>query len=262
MRAISSRASDARLGGVPYKGLQECIGTGGRQRIQAQLRGGGLTAPGVLILGAVVDQEQEPGRRQALDQAVEQGLGFGIDPVQILTHQQQRLHLAFAQQQALECLQDALAALQGLELQKGAIVWQGVQQREQGRDDLLEGLIQGEHLPDDLGPDGAYIVALLHVDIALEQVEHGEIRGGLAIGHRGTFEHPPSREVVGMDKLVHQAGLPHPSLSNYGDDVAVTRFCLCQRLLQRLELHLAPDKAGQPARRGGLEAPPDRAGPS
>ena len=128
MRAISSRVSGARLV-VPYKGLQEFIGTGGRQRIKPQLRVGGFTAPGVLILGSVVDQEQEPGGRQALDQAIEQGLGFGIDPVQILKHQQQRLHLAFAQQQTLERLQDALAALRGLELQKGAIVRQGVQQR-------------------------------------------------------------------------------------------------------------------------------------
>src|SRR5215471_11885611 len=96
----------------------------------------------------------------------------------------------------LECLQDALAALRGIELQKGALVWQGVQQREQGRDNLLEGLIQGEHLPGDLCADGAQIVALLHVDIALEQVEYGKIRGGLAIGHRGTFEYPPPREAV------------------------------------------------------------------
>jgi ABC-type thiamine transport system ATPase subunit len=83
----------------------------------------------VLILGPVVDQEQEPGSRQGLDQAVEQGLGFGIDPVQILKHQQQRLHLAFAQQQTLERLQDALPTLRGLKRQKWAIVRQGVQQR-------------------------------------------------------------------------------------------------------------------------------------
>ena len=101
---IALSASNQQLGEryqarvVPYKGLQEFIGTGGWQRIKPQLRVGGFTAPGVLILRPVVDQEQEPGGRQALDQAVEQGLGFGIDPVQILKHQQQRLHLAFAQQ--------------------------------------------------------------------------------------------------------------------------------------------------------------------
>jgi hypothetical protein len=71
----------------------------------------GLAAPGVPVLRSVVDQEQEPGRRQALDQGIEQGLGLGIDPVQVLEYQQERLHLAFAQQHALECVERALAPL-------------------------------------------------------------------------------------------------------------------------------------------------------
>ena len=60
---------------------------------------------------AIIDQQQELGRRQALHQAVEQGLGLGVDPVQVFTHQQQRLHLAFAQQHTLEGLEGVLAAL-------------------------------------------------------------------------------------------------------------------------------------------------------
>ena len=51
----------------------------------------GLATPGVLVLGPVVDEKQEPGCRQAVNKAVEQGLGLGIDPVQILKDQQQRL---------------------------------------------------------------------------------------------------------------------------------------------------------------------------
>ena len=42
-----------------------------RQRVEAELGVGRLAAPGVLILGTVVDQEAEPGRPEALDQAVE-----------------------------------------------------------------------------------------------------------------------------------------------------------------------------------------------
>jgi hypothetical protein len=42
----------------------------------------------MLILRAVVDQQQELGRGQALNQAVEQGLGLGIDPVQIFEHEE------------------------------------------------------------------------------------------------------------------------------------------------------------------------------
>jgi hypothetical protein len=40
-----------------------------------------LAAPGVAILRPVVHQEQEAGSGQALDQAIEDGLGLGVDPV-------------------------------------------------------------------------------------------------------------------------------------------------------------------------------------
>src|SRR5207253_4802305 len=45
-----------------------------RQWVKPQLGVGGLVAPAVLVLGPVIDQEQEPGGGQALDQALEQGL--------------------------------------------------------------------------------------------------------------------------------------------------------------------------------------------
>ena len=79
----------------------------------------------MLVLRAVVDQQQEPGRRQALDQAVEQRLRLGINPMQILKDQHQRLDLAFAQQHALQGVERALAALWRIERQKGAVVWAG-----------------------------------------------------------------------------------------------------------------------------------------
>ena len=79
-----------QAGVVPEQGLEQFVGARRRQRVEPQLRVVGLAAPAVLVLRAVVDQQQEPGRRQALDQAVEQGLRLGIDPVQVLEDQQQR----------------------------------------------------------------------------------------------------------------------------------------------------------------------------
>ena len=113
----------------------------------------------MLVLRAVVDQQQHPGRRQALDQAVEQGLRLGIDPVQILKDQQQRLHLTFAQQHALEGVERALASLRRIERAKRAVLRQGVQERKQRRDGVLEGFVQRQDLPCDLGPDGAGLIA-------------------------------------------------------------------------------------------------------
>ena len=82
---------------VPHERLEEGVSARRRQRVEPQLGVGGLAAPAVLVLRAVVDQHEALGGREALDQRIEQGLRFGIDPVQILEHQQQGLHLAFTQ---------------------------------------------------------------------------------------------------------------------------------------------------------------------
>ena len=109
----------------------------------------------MLVLGTIIHQEEETGGRDALDQAVEQGLGFRIHPVQILTDQQQRLHLAFAQQEALEGVERALAALRGVERQERTLLRQDVQEGQQRWEGVLEGLVQRQHLPGQLGADGA-----------------------------------------------------------------------------------------------------------
>ena len=47
----------------------------------------------MLVLGAIVDQEQQAGCGEALNQAVQEGLGLGVDPVQVLEDQEQGLDL-------------------------------------------------------------------------------------------------------------------------------------------------------------------------
>ena len=79
---------------------------------------------------------------QALDQAVEQRLRLGVDPVQVFKDQEQGLHLAFAQQHALEPVEGALAALRRVQVQKGAVVRHGVQERQQGGEGVLERLVE------------------------------------------------------------------------------------------------------------------------
>src|SRR5262249_37180750 len=78
---------------VPKQRVQEFVRAHRGQRVEAQLCVIRLAAPAVLVLGAIVHQEQEAGGRQALDQALEQGLRLRINPVQVLEHQQQRLLL-------------------------------------------------------------------------------------------------------------------------------------------------------------------------
>ena len=161
----------ARLGSSPSRACEELVGAGGRQRVEPQLRVVGLAAPAVLVLRPIVDQQQQAGRGQALDQAVEQGLRLGIDPVQILEHQEQRLHLAFAQQHALEPVERALAALRRIQgLRKGLSSGTASRSASSAGRVVLERLVQREHLPRDLGADGARVIAVVHMAVALEQV--------------------------------------------------------------------------------------------
>src|SRR3989442_12578065 len=117
---------------VPQQRREERLGAGGRQRVEPQLRVVRLAAPDVLVLRPVVDQQQQVRRRQALDQAVEQRLRLGVNPVQVFKYEEQGLHLAFAKQHTLESLQGALAALRRVQGQKGTVVRHGVQERQHG----------------------------------------------------------------------------------------------------------------------------------
>jgi hypothetical protein len=115
-----------QTGIISQEDLEKFIGTCRRERVEPQLRVIGLVAPAVPILRAIVDQQEEAGRGQALDQTLQQGLGFGIDPVQIFTDEQHRLHLALTQEHPLERLERALAALGRIEGAEGAVLGQGV----------------------------------------------------------------------------------------------------------------------------------------
>ena len=112
--------------------VEQLVGAFGRQGIDPELAVVGLAAPGVPVLGAIVDEEQEARRGQALDEAVEQGLGLAVDPVQILEDHHQRLDLALAQEQALDRVERLLAPLERIEGVPGRLVHRHVEERQEG----------------------------------------------------------------------------------------------------------------------------------
>src|SRR6266542_1384676 len=60
---------------------QEVGGALRRQRVDTKLPVVRLTGPAVLVLGAIADQEEQAGARQALGEPIEQGLGLRADTV-------------------------------------------------------------------------------------------------------------------------------------------------------------------------------------
>jgi ABC-type uncharacterized transport system ATPase subunit len=76
----------------------------------------------------------------------------------------------------LEPVERVLTPLRGIEREERAVRGQGVQEGEHRRDRRVQRLVQGEELPGHLGPDGAGVITLLDVAIALQKVNHGKIR--------------------------------------------------------------------------------------
>jgi hypothetical protein len=118
---------------APEQALQQRGRILGPERVQPELAVVGLPAPAVPVLRPVVDEEQEPGRRQALDQPVEPRLRLGVDPVEILEHDQERLDLALPQEEPPEGLDGALPTRGRVQDLPPAILHRHIEQREEGR---------------------------------------------------------------------------------------------------------------------------------
>ena len=172
--------------------------------------------------------------------------------MQVFEDQQQRLHLTFAQQDALQRLQGAAAPLQGVQGQERTVGREGFEQRQHGRHRVLEGVIQRQDVPGDLRLHRAEIIAVLDMTVGFEQVTHWQVRGGLAVGHRATLQAQPALRVVRVEELVDQARFAHPGLPDEGDDLPLAGPGLRQGLPQRLQLGLSPDKGREPPRYRGL----------
>ena len=87
----------SEAGVVAEERLQQLPGALGRKRVEPQLAVRRLAAPGVLVLGTVVHEQQQPRRAQALDQAVEQGLCLAVDPMEVLEDQEEGLLARYPQ---------------------------------------------------------------------------------------------------------------------------------------------------------------------
>ena len=86
---------------------------------------------------------------------------------------------------------------------------------------VLEGLVERQHLPGHLGPDGAGVVALLDVAVALEQVDAPGSRAWPCRRTPRRSPAPASPGCGGMDELIDQARLAHPGLPDQRHHLAV-----------------------------------------
>src|SRR5207245_1410636 len=104
-----------KLRSVAQETTKQLLGGRWRQGVDPELAVGGLSAPAVLVLGPVVDEEQQARRREALHEAVEEGLGLRVDPVEVLEDGRHGLHLALPKKQPLDAVEGALPPPRGVE---------------------------------------------------------------------------------------------------------------------------------------------------
>ena len=206
------------------------------------------------VLGAIVDEEQHWCCGQALHQAVEQGLRLRVDPVEILQHQDERLDLALAKEQALHGIERELAALGRLEVPEAVLFGQGVEEPENGRDYVLECFVQREQMSGGLGAYRAGVVTLVDAEIGLQEIDDEEIAGGTAIGDSAGLEDPAPGDTVGVGHLVQEAGFANARFAHDGHDLAVAAPCPLERGAELLHLGIAPNEVAQASKRGGLKS--------
>jgi hypothetical protein len=147
-----------------------------------------LPAPGVPVLGTVVDEEKHAGSRQAVDEAVQERLSLAIDPVKVLEEDEHRLDLALADQEALDRIQCLLATLGRIESIPRRVVDRDSEEPEQRGEIGLEGAVEEQELAGDLVADLADVIPGLYLEVGAEQLDDGSEPRGLAIVHRGGLE--------------------------------------------------------------------------
>jgi len=187
--AVDQELLEPVEGRIPAeKRLKELLGTRRREGVDSYLPVVRFAAPGMLVFGAVIGEQEDACRREALHETLEYRLRLTVDPVKVLEDHDERLHVALAQQQALHCVERSLTSLWRIEASPRFIADGHVEKREQRRQGSLQRAVQRQQLAGDLLADLPGVVAWLDLEIAAQQLAHGEIGHRLAVRDARRFD--------------------------------------------------------------------------
>jgi hypothetical protein len=155
----------------------------------------------VRVLRTVVDHQQDPGRRKAFDQRIEQSLALGVDPMQILEDQAEGLDPTLSNQHLPHALDCPPAARGGIERVPRGIVGRHLEQRQETRHHGAQPFVQSQKLARDLLSNLAPVVARLDREIASAQIDDRQVGGRLPIRNGAAFEHEAPVCPMRMDEL-------------------------------------------------------------
>src|SRR5262249_7506599 len=155
-----------------------------------------------------------------------------------LEQDHERLHLALAQEQALDPVEDALAALGGIKAFPGLVLDRDVKQPQDRRDAGLEVPVEGQELARHLFADLAGIVRALDRKVRPEELEDGQVIRRLAVGDGAGLEDEPALGAIGMSELPIETGLADTRFPYDGHHLPVTGPGALERLVELLQLAL------------------------
>src|SRR5262249_39249422 len=242
------------------EGLEQFLSTLDWQHVQPHLAVVRLAAPSMLVLGPVVHEQKQTRRAQTLDQTVQQRLSLAVDPVQILENHQEWLLASLAQQQRLHRVERVLATLDRVKPAPRPVPHRDVEERQERRQGRLQRAIEREQLAHHLFADLTEIVAVLDLEVALEQLDHRQVARRLAIGGGGTLSREPALQAMRVGELVDETRFTRAGLADDRGHLPVTAASELLGAAELLKLGIATDEPSQPLPGGRLQAGPRRAG--
>ena len=192
------------------------------------------------------------------NKVIEKRLRLAVDPVEVFEDQEQRLDAALGEEQAFDGVERALPALPRVARLPHRIVDGDVEQGKEGGQRWLERAVQREELPGDLLADLALIVAVLDLEVDLEQVDDREVRRRLPVRHGASLDYEPGARAMRPRELEEEAGFPDAGLADHRGQLAVTTAGLLERAAEVLDLGVASDEPAERSRRHRLQPAADR----
>src|SRR4029453_985025 len=116
----------------------------------------------------VIDEEQHPRHREALNEEVKRGLGLRVDPVEIFEDHAQWLTLALAGEELLQGRPRPGLLEKRPQRPERIVRRQRVEQREDGRDAVTKLLVECEHPADHALPDTLGVFSCLDDEVRLQ----------------------------------------------------------------------------------------------
>src|SRR5215831_12586590 len=178
--------------------------------------------------------------------------------MEILEDQEKGLLSRLPEYQPLHGVKCLLAPLAWIEFTPRRVVHGHVEQRQQRWECRLQRTVEREELPRYLLSDLAHVVAVLDLEVTLEEIDHRQVARRLAVRDRGAVEDQPILEPMGVRKLVDETRLAHPSFAHHRRHLTMAGGGELLGPAQLLQFGVAPNELGEAAAGGRLEAGPHR----